>query len=267
VSIPDGYGRTASRLRVRRLLLGAALVCGAATIVVAARALWPTERWSAVYTPWLHHFSTDLAQVHITLRYTNDPDPRHRAALGVPAAYVVFVEGLGPKDAPRLPARFGTSQVDLAMTWPDGKPLSVHARENARRDGISFAQAATALRANHMAVSLGYVRPDIPWEARVRERNRFMAEAEPFDGLLHVTESRRDIYFGDGRSDEFVRIWCFLHADSRPDHFCTTSMRVAPDIVANVDFVDFRFNGGREFVNERIRLVRATVCQFLENRC
>ena len=228
-----------------------------------AAAAQTAQHWSGL--PWVGHFSTELSPVRVTLRNRNDPEPDHRATVTVPKAYIVYFDGVS--HTPRLSSSLETSEIELDLTYPDGKPLTVHAGEIAKTSGGSLEIAGRSLRSQHISVTLSYVRPDIPWELRLRQRNQSTIDAEPFEGLAHVIKNGRDYYFGDERSDQFIQVLCFPYANAMAQYFCSTYMRVGGDVIATVKFVDFRFNGGRAFLNERIRFVRATVCRFLENAC
>jgi hypothetical protein len=95
-----------------------------------------------------------------------------------------------------------------------------------------------------------------------------MHEAGTFDGLTYLAgNTRRDIYLGEDGRDEFAKVDCSLHAEANPIYFCKTAFRVGGDLVARADFVDFRFHGGRTFLNERVRVLRQALCQFLDGMC
>ena len=237
------------------------------------RAYVPT-RWPAIYTLPFHYFSIDSRPIEVTLRHSNDPDHSHSVILKIPVAYIVYVTGYSQQKLPRLPDCLETNYIELALTYPEGKALSIHAYEmgSERHPGsdrrIGFEAAAKSLRAQQYAVQLNYVRPDIPWEERVRQPPKFMSEAGTYDGMTYIAgNTRRDNYLGEEGRDEFVRVSCALKAEARPYYFCETTFRVAGDLVARADFVDFRFNGGREFLNERVRVLRQALCRFFEDRC
>jgi hypothetical protein len=225
------------------------------------------DHWPAVYDSPIYYYSTDLSPITLTLRNFNEPDLGRRALLRIPRAYVVFVRHYEPKDLNRLPDVVDTEAVKVALTFPDGKPLSVHGLELGTTNGRGMWQALHELRSQQYDADLSYVPPEIPWEERTRTLFGPLRGADTLDGLEHFRSRGIDVYFGRQGIDEFIYIRCSPFEQAHPIYFCTTGVRLARDLVARIMFLDFRFHGGRSFANERVRAFREAVCRFIVPAC
>lgn len=242
--------------------IAASVIGVAATLTIFIGPVSGGERWSVEFDSSPYFFSADATPVEVILRNPNDHDPLHRALLHVPRAAIVFANFYDPAQMSQVPDRIDTNDLRLAVTYPDGRPLSIAAKELAEARKISFAAAVTSLRAEEYSGEIGYSAPDNPWEARVREELSKLKIVDTYDGLLHADG---DNYLGQAPTDAFVHIFCYPEAT--PTYFCKTKMRISPSVVARVDFSDFRFRGGRSFANERARKFRSIVCSYVEPQC
>jgi hypothetical protein len=230
------------------------LICGWGT---ARAGGWPTE-----FAGGLYFYSTDPTPVEVVLDNPDSRRPAHPAVLHVPRAAIIFADNYDPAGLDQLPDKIETSLVILALTYPDGKPLILHAQELAAQKHITLYDAIRALRLQEYKAEIRYTPPDNPWEARERAgRVRFEIK-DKYEGMPHAPA---DYYFGQRGVDEFVRVHCYPEAT--PTYFCETQMRIAPAVVAAVNFADFRFHGGRAYLNKRARTLRELVCRYVEPSC
>lgn len=72
------------------------------------------------------------------------------------------------------------------------------------------------------------------------------------------------IYFDDG-PDEIRIVRCPVAIEqSRIDYYCTAEVPVNDHIYVRMKFIDFRLNGGRAFLRERIKNFKKHFCRYLE---
>ena len=210
--------------------------------------------------------STDLSLVEVTLRKFNDPDPGHKIILRLPRAAITFANGYDSRRLSQIPDAIETDSLRLSLTYPDGDPLSVQARDEGRKQGISEGAMRKALRAREYSALLGYSPPGNPWEERVREGLSHLTIVDQYEGLPHA---KADIYVGQSGIDEFLELRCYPWAT--PVYFCTANMLVgripSGTLVTQVGFPDFRFHGGRAYANDRTRRLRQIVCRFVVPAC
>jgi hypothetical protein len=231
--------------------------------IAALLALSVTVTWSA-FAQDFH--STDLAPVEVALRNLNDPDPAHKISLRLPRAAITYANGYDSRRLSQIPDAIETDHLQLSLTYPDGNPLSVEARNEAGKQGISEGAAKKALRAREYSAFLGYSPPANPWEERVRERLSHLAILDQYEGLPHA---KADTYVGQSGVDEFLELRC--NPQATPGYFCTANMlvgRVRSSVLSSqVAFSDFRFHGGRAYANDRARRCRPIVCRFVVPAC
>ena len=261
-----------------RIVAGSAALASLLAFHVCRTPLADDEtKWSGEYKSALrlYYHSLDFAPVEVELFGEFKPtgsepvDPEHKAVLHIPRAYLFFVDQYLPRYTERrVPDHVRTDSITVLMTYPDGKPLSVHAKELAAERGISRSDAIRQLRPVRYEARLSYVRPDWPWEENLRSQRRSpnVRDAEPFEGLAHVVSVlKEDYYYGEPGVDEFVEFRCV--EGKNPFLLCEATARIRSDLVAQIYFMDFRQYGGRSFANERIRALRESICRFVSGGC
>jgi hypothetical protein len=240
--------------------LAALLACGVVAVVAAtgelAQAGWPSD-----FTASFNYYSTDLAPIEATLKHPN-ANPDQARGLLIPRAAIVAVSEYDAARVPRLPDKIETAHIQLALTYPEGTPLSVRAVELASATGVSQPAALKTLRLEEYLVDLYPAGPGNQWEELTQKSLSRFKVVDEYDGLKH---GPADNYFGQAGTDEFVRIHCYPEAT--PNYFCELDMRVGRGVTALVRFADFRFHGGRLFANERARKLREIACRYVQSPC
>jgi hypothetical protein len=238
-------------------------ICGVALMVVLATVSASAQgRWPAEFMASFDFYSIDMTPVAVTLRNPNDADSAHKTLLHIPRAAIVYANNYDASRMPQLPDAIETNDIQLALTYPDGKPLSLHAAEMAAAEKISAAAAIKALRLQQYSGNVGYSAPNNPWEELVREGLARLEIVDTYEGMPH---GPADNYLGQQGIDEFMHVHCYPEAT--PIYFCSTEMRIGPTLVAQVSFADFRFHGGRAYANERARKFREIVCRYTVPQC
>ncbi len=251
-------------------MLGAMLVFALpfAAALTSWSAVAEQNQWPARFNLPFYQYSTDTEPVEVTIRHFNDADVSQRVVLRIPRAYLVFVPGYEADRISPLPDALEAQSVTLALTFPDGEPLSAHAAAIAAEQGVGLREAILNLRPQTYEVELGYIAPGIPWETRVRELvEKHNTRIGVYDGLEHFRDVTSDIFLGKSETGGLIRVSCSLEARAKPNHLCTVRMRLGENLSVNAMFLDFRFHGGREYLNERTRIVRESVCRFAVSLC
>lgn len=260
-----------SSLQDARILYAARkLLCLAVAIAVAGTMVAGCDKgeksgkiWPAEYTFPTYFYSTDMSPVQVTLKQFTDPDPTHKQVLRIPRAAIIFANGYLPKDVDPLPDTITTDHLTIAVTYPDGEPLSVRAKKLSVEKRL--AESVVIHRLLHPVIykaDIFYIKPGLPWEEKHRQQQSKLKFIDYYDGLRHVAA---DVYIGETGRDEFMEVRCTPEAT--PNYRCETVTRLGPNLVGNVDFPDFRFKGGRQYANERARRLREIVCQFVDPPC
>lgn len=224
-------------------------------------------RWPAIYNLPTYFYSTDLSVIELTVRHFHDADPTHRVLLRIPRAYLILLDRYDATRVSSVPDTAEAQRFNVAFTYPDGKPLSVHARELAAEAKISEPAALRKLRPVSYDARISYARPSLSAESDVPGSVREVPASGEYDGLAIVEVGRRQFYLGRPGIDEFVLLSCSPQREARPGYLCEARLRLGRNLQANVQFSDFRFQGGARFANERARVFRETVCKFVIPAC
>jgi len=206
------------------------------------------------------HLSYDPSPV--TVRFVYEDGTRD---LLIPRKYIVFASGeFSSRDGP-IPDLIETKSVKLVLTYPDGEAWTVAIREYMGEHGVSAHRAAdemrdrmhiVQLRPTNNFIDLGVARNDF----RIRDLEGSIGEF----GLKEFEISRgNQQFFLGSEDDEFLRIVCYN--PKNPGWFCKYDARLTQNIVFSADFVDLRIFGGREFANNRMRMIKRTLCTFTES--
>jgi hypothetical protein len=212
-------------------------------------ALWPND--------FLHFFSVDMRPVQVTMvkgRLSGDaPGIRFM----VPRAWITFAGGYNPRELDQLPDQILIHGfLELRLSDPDGKALSLRATEYGRAERIGLQEAVLRLRADEYGVMLlknGFSDPKEVWR-----QNRFK---EPWtiekDGLPY--DPKTNSYFLHVSDIEFASVQCM--GRPHPVWFCNYTVWINPDVVAIITFVDFRTHGGPDFAIARINRALDVMCR------
>lgn len=216
------------------------------TMPSMARDLWPNDL--------LGFFSVDMRPVQVTLRRNVVRDDGDHVVLEVPRAWIRFASGYDPLKLEQLPDQVETNALKLSLSEPNGLPLSIRAQEFTRAHNVSLSEALKQLRSDTYLVSFFKIDPRTTTEAwKSRLTDRHMGE---LDGLPY--DRRRGTYLSRPDKDEFAEINC----TGGPNliTYCDYDVRISPDLMATLTFLDFRFHGGTEYANRRIRSALTVLC-------
>lgn len=220
-----------------------------------------------------YYFTTEMDPIDLVFRskpeqkVSTPPLERFR----IPRAYIFFVPGKSRESGNKLPKKLSVNAVQIILTYPNGQPYSHTVRDYARTNGVSEATAAKKIRSRTMisrisvsknnAYELSYLEPP---------RNEFAKKYEKplgtYSGLARFkTGGSAEIYYAS--SDALVRkIQCWNSPEKAlRNTYCKYYVVLNKRLVAWIDFVDFRVNGGIAFAEERIRVFKETICQYV--RC
>lgn len=238
---------------VLTLLAMTAVPASADNLFPNAGELWPND--------YLHFFSTDTRPVQVTLRrdmFTNDGE---QVTITLPRAWITFASGYDPLKLDRLPDSIQSKSLTIALA--DGTALSIRSREIAQEQHISLGEAVKRLRAEQYTADIGYVPKRIGIEDQQFNKTTSRNDIIERDGLSY--DQKWGQYLGQIGSDLFYFIRCEYSA--RPDTFCYYRVRAGDNIDLRVSFLDFRFQGGRDYANERLSRFMTAFCKQVEPHC
>ncbi len=85
------------------------------------------------------------------------------------------------------------------------------------------------------------------------------------DGLdiFYYSSGRGPVYYTDRAYPELQIIDCATdQARADANDYCTYELRLSEVLLARINFVDFRFHGGRAFVQERLGELQSLLCSY-----
>ena len=220
-----------------------------------------------------YYFTEKMDPIRVTfstMRY-DEPVPKPLTTIEIPRAYIYFTPHYGQDEYETLPEEIKVSQLGILLTYPDGLPYSAAIRKYRIAHGGSPGLAgkklrqvlikaqihATAKRTNN----LSYLRPRDEREPGFKS----VGDLGVYEGMRRFSHAGSgEVYFGDA-DDEIPRIECRrAPEDAHARFFCTHYTVLNDRLIAKVQFVDFRANGGIEFVRERMRAFKRIVCPIFE---
>ena len=246
----------------RNIIISMAALLALTATRVSADSLFPRagELWPNDY---LHFFSEDMHPVQVTLRRDMFTDDGEQITISLPRAWITFASGYNPLHLDRLPDVIQTTYLTIALADPIGTALSIRSREIAQEQHISLGDAVKRLRAERYTVDIGYVPGRISVEDQQFNTTHSRDDIVERDGLNY--DPKWGNYVGQIGSDLFYFIRCQYNA--RPDTFCYYSVRAGENVDLRVAFLDFRFHGGRDYANQRISRLLASVCAQIKAAC
>lgn len=228
------------------------------------------------YNSPLYFCSEDMSTIEIARPQSRPEHAPPVVQIAMPRAYINFVPRYEPQQYPRLPDRIEADSFHILLSYPDGTPLTIfeprltrQRRMQETRDAAQPPQGRYGEEVRwHTLVAKIYLLngPAQVFGERIRaSRTRSLERAHPYEGREYFSGHRQHVYLGQRGVDEFDFISCW--ENSHPLHYCEAQVQVSDQLVAFVSFVDFRFHGGFDFANERLRVARRTICNFAVPSC
>lgn len=277
-----------------------------AVLLISAYVVWHGVHERLKAWAWAPPFSsTDMRPVRVTLRDWR-PNENGRTTFEVPRAWITNSAGQTTRDFDQMPDRIETTSLTLALADPAGTALTVWKNQSSaarrrerdaaearmraelyadiRSRGLSAqdvkalieertkafdwarrheaTEAEARLRAEEYHVTLVRTHPSIGGEDWTRRsEGRTIVER---DGLEFDT-SRGGYHLLQPAHGEIAEASCM--GDGKPAWFCDYHVRVGPDLLATITFVDFRFHGGPDYAAARIRRALDALCRQPGIRC
>ncbi len=212
-------------------------------------ALWPND--------FLHFFSVDMRPVQVTMVKGRLSGDAPGISFMVPRAWITFAGGYNPRELNQLPDQILIHGfLELKLSDPDGEAFSLRATEYGRAERIGLQEAVLRLRADLYGVMLLKTGSSDPKEAWPQNRSNEPGTVEK-DGLPY--DPKNNNYFLRISDIEFASVQCM--GRPHPVWFCNYTVRINPDIVAIMAFVDFRTHGGPDFAIGRINRALDVMCR------
>lgn len=232
--------------------------------------------------------SSDPSLVSVTLIHELQPD--RTTHLSIPRSAIIFVSEYRPSDYEGVPDEVVSrgAWFDFAIVMPGGMPFGGAVERFAKDKSVSLNSAATALRDQNARVRVRLIGKGVDtdrlysaWLPRAT-KDQAIKDDIAVDGLpaktteFHALRSdgSRDpalslghhiVYFPKDKSDPFTLIQCERSAP--PRYWCHYVLRLNDLVSLEVDMVDFRFHGGRQFVRDRMNSIVKAYCSYDPSCC
>ncbi len=183
----------------------------------------------------------------------------------VPRGLMIFAVPYSNDTHPILPDEIWTTHLVLLL-HENGEPYLAALNALQREQGLSTSAAAASLRTGMATVNVHAV----DWE-RYRQVAVYFGmpnRGSTADGLdiYYYSSGRGPIYYTDSAYPELQIIACATdQARADANDYCTYELRLSEVLLARINFVDFRFHGGRAFVQERLGQLEELLCSYF--RC
>ena len=201
------------------------------------------------------------------------------AVVRIPRAYIMFANNYtsSRRALPGfrheiLPDRIVTNHLILAVAYPDGSPLSVsYGAFHRNKPNLKLlGRDIDKIRKDKQARSIVLLADISSWSNQnARDSNtlspRVRSNVPKFvdivDGFQHFRGIGTGQYYYDNGPDEIRVIKCFGDpATTQPGVYCKYTFPLNDYLLVNLDFLDFRIHGGRDFARERIRAFKKFAC-------
>ena len=171
-----------------------------------------------------------------------------------------------------LPDRIISPEIHVDLTYPDGYPYSVMLGnwDKLKPDptlkglgkGVEAWSKKDQIRATVQSALVSLVS-----EGNDSRLNLEKLESLPgykplpeYEGFRHFARASKEWFFDDG-SDDIRAIECYPNPPNRGNIFyCNYYFALNSKLRVELKFIDFRLNGGREFVRERVRAFKKAMC-------
>jgi hypothetical protein len=216
----------------------------------------------------------------ITVEINHGVEGDRTLILHVPRSAIILADGYSPATDPVLPGHISVKKtILLSITAPDGQPLGEAVEARAKDEHGSLVKAMSDLRSDRLMITIGIVGRAIATEDLYGYLLRTvpgwkLVDLPPVDGLRTLTFQQvdsgasRDVagsssanIFLPGPGDLFDVIRCDKNRGN-PLAFCDYYKRFSDLASMEVKFVDFRYHGGREFLNSRMQIAMDALCRF-----
>lgn len=196
----------------------------------------------------------------------------------IPRAYITLATPYSQKAKSNshkfavLPDRIVSPELHIDLTYPDGYPYTVMLEnwDKLKPDptlkgmgkGVESWSKKDQIRATVQSAVVSLVS-----EGNDSRLNLEKLESLPgykplpeYEGFRHFARASKEWFFDDG-SDDIRAIECYPNPPSGGNIFyCSYYFALNSKLRVELEFIDFRQNGGREFVRERVRAFKNVMC-------
>jgi hypothetical protein len=201
----------------------------------------------------------------------------------IPRAYITAFQPYSSNRTPipgfqfdTLPDKIIGHDLTITMTYPKGLPYSIvyeawpEHKPDMSLPGLGLGASKLTdkkqqmrvlfIQARIFAMAFDDARTSLLFDPKFNiGAGKRIEDREGFQDYLQPPSSWES-YFDNG-ADEIRQVDCIATTErALPDHFCSYSFPLNSKLVAKLDFIDFRLNGGREFARDRIRAFKKVMC-------
>ncbi len=196
----------------------------------------------------------------------------------IPRAYITLATPYSQKAKSNihkfavLPDRIVSPEIHIDLTYPDGYPYTVMLENwdklkpdpalKSMGKGVESWSKRDQIRATVQSAVVSLVS-----EGNNSRLNLEKLESLPgykplpeYEGLRHFRRASKEWFFDNG-PDDIRAIECYPNPPTRGNIFyCNYYFALNSKLRVELKFIDFRLNGGREFVRERVRAFKKVMC-------
>ncbi len=246
----------------------------------------PTSFADKVHGIGTHRFyfsATDMNLVEVTFeadrqhtgKQSNEPALKTHVTVKLPRAYIYNAAGRYTSEREKsLPDKIAVPWLMLIFVHPDGDVHKTFSEQNLYKREVVVQQGVEhklrLIRKLTMRTTIVF-RPNIknfyevppffqPEDLPIDVRLSF---AGVWDGYRVYTQDQGPDYLFGGPRDHFQVARCPMSANGAMlSNWCSYFIRLNELFIAEVEFLDFRFHGGRKFVTERLAAWSVIVCRY-----
>ena len=210
----------------------------------------------------------DLIKIEFGPSLGNDAIASPIVSFQLPRAYIFFVDYNEKNNENPLTSRVRAKSVNIMLTYPNGLPYS-HSIYNYKKSfRVSVSNAAKALRPFRLVAQIRGVKGsshELAYLSPESEKTKMKRETllgSLFGLKRYIIGDSMEVYYGSKYS-LIRKIQCHRTLDkAHRRHFCRYYVILNNHLIASIDFIDFRLNGGIAFAEERVDLFVSTICRF-----
>lgn len=218
-----------------------------------------------------YYFTIEMDPIEVSLwsRLPKKPGMVPIARFSLPRAYIFFVEDQSSYNPDVLPRSLDANGIDVMVTYPDGLPYSLAIRDYKKKFHVSTWEAGRNFRMRLMtarilnvvgnAYKVSYLFPEP--ESRKYKRETYIGMYSGYKRYRVGTSF--EVFYGP-ETALIRKIYCNnLLENANPLFYCTYYVVFHAHLITNIDFVDFRVNGGVPFAEDRVRVFMKALCPYV----
>ena len=227
-----------------------------------------------------YYFSTEMDLITVSfwsakaLRAGIEPGMQPLVRIKIPRGFIFYADVYPQKQPRKIPREIDVRRIGVMLVYPDGRPYSIAYRDFDRGSLPAGSNLEKELRTVRFSAIVSgmykgdknrqlyeYRRSPFDENGKLKNYHEYIGRKYGLDAYKWGGKRGRIIKYYSVKEDSFSRIECNI--SNKPRSYCTYYMEIAGQFLIDAHFIDFRFHGGREFANERVRAFKRALCPYL----